>query len=223
MIIATEQGTFTSSDEGESWRARDPLATEQLAWVTPDALYRADPGGLIKVSADGGESWKDVGTVGMPVNELAVDADGALYASVAGRRGQALDRRRQDLDPARQAEVAATAAAGRPATTSAARGPRPPRARRRRRSRSACRCPRRVDLQLSPSSAARSSRSSGGCRPSGAQLVGLERHLLRGAGLVGDHDHDRAAAERRRARRARCSLSIAAVTLIGDGGRGLFA
>jgi hypothetical protein len=84
MIVATKQGTFTSANEGGSWRARDPIPTEQLAWLESDALYRGDPGGVIKVSADGGESWEDVGTVGMPINELAVDAGGALYASVAG-------------------------------------------------------------------------------------------------------------------------------------------
>jgi photosystem II stability/assembly factor-like uncharacterized protein len=84
MVVATKQGTFTSSDEGRSWRPRDAVATEQLAWGKPDALYRADPGGLIKVSADGGRTWKDAGSVGLPVNELAVDKDGTLYASVAG-------------------------------------------------------------------------------------------------------------------------------------------
>jgi BNR/Asp-box repeat len=84
MIVATKQGTFTSTNEGGSWRARDAIATEQLAWLKSDVLYRGDPGGIIKLSADGGESWKDVGNVGMPINELAVDAGGALYASVAG-------------------------------------------------------------------------------------------------------------------------------------------
>jgi BNR/Asp-box repeat protein len=84
MVVATEQGTFTSANEGGSWRARDAIATEQLAWLKSEALYRGDPGGIIKVSADGGESWEDVGTVGMSINELAVDAGGALYASVAG-------------------------------------------------------------------------------------------------------------------------------------------
>jgi photosystem II stability/assembly factor-like uncharacterized protein len=84
MVVATKQGTFTSANEGGSWRARDAIATEQLAWLKSDVLYRGDPGGMIKVSADGGESWKDVGNVGMSINELAVDADGALYASVAG-------------------------------------------------------------------------------------------------------------------------------------------
>ena len=84
MVVATGQGTFSSADEGNSWRPRDPVVSEQLAWAAPDALYRADPGGQIKVSADGGATWKDRGTVGLSVNELAVDADGALYASVPG-------------------------------------------------------------------------------------------------------------------------------------------
>ena len=84
MVVATQQGTFSSSDGGGSWRPRDPTPTEQLAWAKPDALYRADTGGLIKVSADGGATWKDRGTVGLPVNELAVDEEGTLYASVAG-------------------------------------------------------------------------------------------------------------------------------------------
>jgi hypothetical protein len=84
MVVATKQGVFTSADGGGSWRQRDGTASEQLAWGRSDAVYRADPGGLIKVSADGGTTWKDAGTVGMSANELATDAGGALYASVAG-------------------------------------------------------------------------------------------------------------------------------------------
>jgi hypothetical protein len=84
MVVATAQGTFSSSDEGGTWRPRDPIPSDQLAWAAPDALYRSDPGGQIKVSADGGESWKDRGSVGLSVNELAADDDGALYASVPG-------------------------------------------------------------------------------------------------------------------------------------------
>jgi Sortilin, neurotensin receptor 3, len=84
MVVATRQGTFSSEDEGKSWRPRDPIPSDQLAWAAPDALYRSDPGGLIKVSADGGATWKDRGNVGLTVNELAADGDGTLYASMAG-------------------------------------------------------------------------------------------------------------------------------------------
>ena len=84
MVVATQQGTFSSTDDGNTWRPRDPTPTEQLAWAASDALYRADAGGLIKVSADGGATWKDRGNVGIGVNELAADEEGALYASVPG-------------------------------------------------------------------------------------------------------------------------------------------
>ena len=77
-------GHLQLDDEGRSWRPRDPIPSEQLAWVAPDELYRSDPGGLIKVSADGGATWKDRGNVGLSVNELVADEEGALYASVPG-------------------------------------------------------------------------------------------------------------------------------------------
>lgn len=66
MLVATAQGLFSSSDGGGSWRPRDPVASEQLAWAAPDAAYRADPGtlyasipgGEIHRSTDGGATWK---------------------------------------------------------------------------------------------------------------------------------------------------------------------
>jgi hypothetical protein len=82
MVVATGQGTFSSADGGGSWRPRDPIPTDQLAWGR--ALYRADPGGAVKQSDDGGATWKERGNVGLTVNELAIDGDGALYASVPG-------------------------------------------------------------------------------------------------------------------------------------------
>jgi photosystem II stability/assembly factor-like uncharacterized protein len=84
VVVTTKQGIFSSGDEGGSWRQRDGIPADQLAWGKPDGLYRADPGGAVKVSADGGQTWKDAGTAGMSVNELAVDAEGALHASIAG-------------------------------------------------------------------------------------------------------------------------------------------
>ena len=82
MVVATGQGTFSSGDGGGSWRPRDPVPTDQLAWGRE--LYRTDPGGAVKVTEDGGATWKDRGNVGLTVNELAIDEDGTLYASVPG-------------------------------------------------------------------------------------------------------------------------------------------
>ena len=81
-VVATAQGTFSSGDGGGSWRPRDPIPTDQLAWGR--SLYRADPGGAVKQSDDGGATWTERGNVGLTVNELAIDDDGTLYASVPG-------------------------------------------------------------------------------------------------------------------------------------------
>jgi hypothetical protein len=91
MAVATAQGIFTSGDEGRSWRPRDPVASSQLAWPAPGALYRADPGGAIAVSADGGASWERRGTVGLEVNELAADGDVLLAAVVGGEVRRSTD------------------------------------------------------------------------------------------------------------------------------------
>ncbi len=84
MVVATAQGVFTSDDEGRSWRPRDPVASSQLAWPAAGQLYRADPGGAIKASEDGGATWEERGTVGLDVNELASGGEGDLLAAVAG-------------------------------------------------------------------------------------------------------------------------------------------
>ena len=44
-------GIFVSTDEGRTWRQRDPTPNVRLAWHEPDELYRIDPGGPVKVSA----------------------------------------------------------------------------------------------------------------------------------------------------------------------------
>jgi hypothetical protein len=82
MAMTSEQGLYTSSNEGRSWRPRDTTASAHLAWSPSGELYRADPGGFVKVSRDGGKTWKHRGSVRRSVTKLAADAHGALYASV---------------------------------------------------------------------------------------------------------------------------------------------
>ena len=80
-VATSEQGIYTSADEGGTWRQRDPTPNVRLAWADPRTLYRIDPGGPVKVSSDGGETWKDRGSAGGEPLALAVDGDGTLYTA----------------------------------------------------------------------------------------------------------------------------------------------
>ncbi len=77
----SESGIFVSTDEGRTWRQRDPTPNVRLAWRAPGELLRIDPGGPVKVSGDGGETWQDRGSTGGEPQALAAGPDGALYAA----------------------------------------------------------------------------------------------------------------------------------------------
>ena len=77
----SESGIFVSTDEGKTWRQRDPTPNVRLAWHDSGELFRIDPGGPVKVSSDGGETWEDRGSTGGEPQALAVDDAGALYAA----------------------------------------------------------------------------------------------------------------------------------------------
>jgi hypothetical protein len=77
----SESGIFASVDEGKTWRQRDPTPNVRLAWHDSGDLFRIDPGGPVKVSKDGGETWEDRGSTGGEPQALAVDQAGALYAA----------------------------------------------------------------------------------------------------------------------------------------------
>lgn len=96
-------GLIRSGDGGDSW---EPVAAfgeadfhllqargDRVVAVRADAadIEISNDGGnsfqtrtAPEAPVDGGESWKDRGNVGLPVNELAADGDGMLYASVPG-------------------------------------------------------------------------------------------------------------------------------------------
>jgi photosystem II stability/assembly factor-like uncharacterized protein len=80
-VATSETGIFVSEDEGRTWRQRDPTPNVRLAWHATGDLYRIDPGGPVKVSSDGGETWQDRGSTGGEPQALAVDEAGALYAA----------------------------------------------------------------------------------------------------------------------------------------------
>jgi photosystem II stability/assembly factor-like uncharacterized protein len=87
MAITTADGLFVSRDAGGTWRQRDMLTTEtHLAWSPTGPLYRVDAAGIVQVSEDGEASWEQVGNVGGPPTTVTVDAEGRLYAALAGAR-----------------------------------------------------------------------------------------------------------------------------------------
>ena len=81
-IGSTERGIFMSQDSGETWRQIDPTPNVRFAWAEDGTLYRIDPGGPVKVSTDGGDSWEDRGSTGGEPQAMTVDEGGKLYVAL---------------------------------------------------------------------------------------------------------------------------------------------
>ena len=85
LIASTQQAVIASDDEGRTWRDRDRIPNVRFTWPEPDALYRIDPGGSVKFSADGGATWQDRGdTGGEPQAMFASSADHLVVALIDG-------------------------------------------------------------------------------------------------------------------------------------------
>ena len=93
-LASTDRGIFGSLDDGRTWRQRDPAPNARLAWARDGTLYRLDPGGRLRASADGGESWRSRGSTGGEPQALSADGpalhaallDGSVQASSDGGR-----------------------------------------------------------------------------------------------------------------------------------------
>ena len=83
-VGSTERGLFISRDAGGSWRPNDPIPNMRLAWAESGELYRIDPGGPVKVSNDGGETWEDRGTTGGEPQAMTADGDTLYVALIDG-------------------------------------------------------------------------------------------------------------------------------------------
>jgi photosystem II stability/assembly factor-like uncharacterized protein len=82
--VSTEQGTFVSSNSGQSWRPRDTSFGARLVWPSKDALYSVDRNGRVRVSPDAGRSWQDRGEVGGLPSEVAVGRRNEVLAAIVG-------------------------------------------------------------------------------------------------------------------------------------------
>lgn len=83
-VGSTERGLFVSRDGGGSWRPNDPTPNVRLAWSESGELYRIDPGGPVKVSTDGGETWEDRGTTGGEPQAMTVEGETVYVALIDG-------------------------------------------------------------------------------------------------------------------------------------------
>jgi hypothetical protein len=81
-IATTADGVFASRDEGETWRAIDPVPNSYLAWPAAEALFRLDPGGPLMLSRDGGGRWEEVGSTGGEPQALVAADRMTLYAAL---------------------------------------------------------------------------------------------------------------------------------------------
>jgi hypothetical protein len=85
LVASTEQGLHTSEDAGHTWRPGEPVPHSRFAWPEPDRLFRVDPGGQVRQSADAGVSWEPLGTVeGEPHALAALDSRNLYVADIEG-------------------------------------------------------------------------------------------------------------------------------------------
>ena len=82
LVASTQQAVIGSNDGGESWRERDRIPNVRFTWPEPDALYRIDPGGPVKFSADGGATWADRGNTGGEPQALFADTADHLFVAL---------------------------------------------------------------------------------------------------------------------------------------------
>jgi photosystem II stability/assembly factor-like uncharacterized protein len=80
-IASAENGLFTSDDSGKTWRPRETLPNIRLVWPASGALFRVDPDGVVRRSADAGETWKEVGHVEGETQAVAASGPSTLYAA----------------------------------------------------------------------------------------------------------------------------------------------
>jgi hypothetical protein len=81
VVATTELGLFESRNEGRTWRLLDRVVG-LLDWPTGEHLYLVTGTGEVRTSADGGRTWRQVGTLAEePAAFLAISAD-ELYVAL---------------------------------------------------------------------------------------------------------------------------------------------
>ncbi len=82
VVASVEQGLVVSRDAGRGWRSLAEGRVGLLAWPEPGRLYFIDGSGAVSMSGDGGQSWREMGSIdAQPAAFAAAGED--LYAALA--------------------------------------------------------------------------------------------------------------------------------------------
>ncbi|WP_205695739.1 sialidase family protein [Conexibacter sp. SYSU D00693] len=82
LLITTGEETFKSTDQGRTWKPSGLAVAPRLLWLQSGELFRATQEGDVEQSSDRGATWKRVGRLPGPVEELeGLDAR-RLYAAL---------------------------------------------------------------------------------------------------------------------------------------------
>jgi hypothetical protein len=91
-IGSTDRGLVVSTDEARTWRPVEPVPNVRFSWPASDTLYRIDPGGQVKRSFDGGETWARRGSTGGEPQALFAPTRRHLYVALSdGAIGESRD------------------------------------------------------------------------------------------------------------------------------------
>ena len=83
LLAATEDQIFRSEDSGDSWRPLRNSSGTRMAWPSDPTLYKATKDGIFSLSADGGDTWKDISKLpGEPYKIKALDPQ-HLYVALS--------------------------------------------------------------------------------------------------------------------------------------------
>lgn len=82
VIATVERGPARSTDRGEMFEVLGGApALVFVDWPAEDELVGIDANGVVYVSADGGDSWREMGTVGAAPHALLAAGDGEIYVA----------------------------------------------------------------------------------------------------------------------------------------------
>jgi hypothetical protein len=90
LVVATQKGLYGSGDAGMNWRSLAADRVGLLTWPDPGSLLMVDVAGKVMASSDGGEQFKEAGTIGSPPEAFG-SGGGRILAAVDGGRILASD------------------------------------------------------------------------------------------------------------------------------------